>query len=119
MENIVPSDYRLNEESVYAILQEGNLDELLLERANLDKRKKEIDVLIEARKALLHETMTELGVDTITLGEGFFINNVKPFTRRKMMSVKQLQKNYPQYMDELVSEVNVGGYIQIKSSRSS
>ncbi len=118
MEKLIPSDERLNREGVNALLNEGNLRELLIEYATKTAELKEIADRLKEKKGLLSEVMIEFGVPEMDLGEGFYIRNVKASTRRKVMSAKDVAKFFPHLVDDLISEVQVKGYVQVKSVKS-
>ena len=118
MEKLIPSDERLNRESVNALLDEGNLRELLIKKAMLSAELKEVEDILKEKKGLLSEVMAEFGVPEMDLGEGFYIRNVSPSTRRKVMSAKNIASKFPHLVDDLISLVQVGGYVQIKSVKS-
>ena len=118
MQNLIPSNERLNRESVDAMLNEGNLRELLIEKATLATRLKKVEDILKEKKGLLSEVMIEFGVSEMDLGEGFYIRNVQPSTRRKVMSAKNIASKFPHLVDDLISLVEVGGYVQVKSIKS-
>lgn len=118
MEKLVPSDERLNRESVNALLDEGNLRELLIKKAMLAAELKEVDDILKEKRGLLSEVMAEFGVPEMDLGEGFYIRNVASSTRRKVMSAKDITRFFPHLVDDLIGEVFVKGYVQVKSVKS-
>ena len=114
MENIIPSENRANEDTIRLLLEEGNLKNFLIEKAELNQRLKIIDIAIKERRIVLQEAMKELNVKTMSLGLFYDIVNVSGSTREKVLSAKAIKRQFPDMVEELISEVEVSGYVAVK-----
>lgn len=118
MQDIIPSNNRLKQEIIEEMLLKGNLDQLLIEEKELKQKLKQVQELIKDRKTVVVEEMVSLDIESVPLGDDYYIEMVKGSTRQKLISFAKFKKTYPQFLEDnpqSVTETTVKPYIKIRS----
>ena len=118
MQDIIPSTNRLKQEIIEEMLQQGDLDKLLIEEKEMKAKLKQIQELIKDRKVVVVEEMVNLGIESVPLGNDYYIEMIKGSTRQRLISFKKFQKYFPNFLKDnplSVEETTVKPYIKIRS----